>query len=200
MTDAPKKPAGVTPSSTVGPYFKYGLTPGGAYPVRDAFSATVATPDAQGERIRIKGHITDGDGKAIPDAMLEIWQADSAGRYAHPRDTGARANTSFKGFGRTDTDAHGGFVFDTIKPGPVAGPGGKIQAPHILVTVFARGMLRHLYTRIYFADATANATDPVLALIPADRRDTLIAKRDPDGAYTFDIRIQGGDETVFFDL
>ena len=200
MTEAQKKPAGITPSSTVGPYFKYGLTPGGAYPVRDAFSANVVTPDAQGERIRINGHIVDGDGKAIPDAMLEIWQADSAGRYAHPRDTAMRANTSFKGFGRADTDAMGGFVFDTIKPGAVAGPGGKMQAPHIVMAVFARGMLRHLYTRIYFDNETANAADPILALVPADRRGTLIAKRGTDGAYTFNIRIQGADETVFFDL
>ena len=201
MSEGGKKPAGITPSATVGPYFKYGLTPGGAYPFRDAFSATVATPDTQGEHIRIKGRVLEGDGKAVPDAMLEIWQADGAGRYAHPRETGARANTSFTGFGRSDTNAEGGFQFETIKPGVVAGPRGKPQAPHILVTLFARGMLRHLYTRIYFAeDAAALAADPMLALVPAERRNTLLAKRGSDGTYAFDICIQGRGETVFFDL
>jgi protocatechuate 3,4-dioxygenase, alpha subunit len=206
MTETPPKHTGqgsfgVTPSATVGPYFKYGLAPGGAYPVRDAFSATVATPDAAGERIRIHGRITDGDGKPVVDAMIEIWQADAQGRYVHPRDTGPRANTSFKGFGRSDTDSAGAYTFDTIKPGKVAAAGGTMQAPHILVVLFARGMLRHLYTRIYFAeDSAAHSTDAVLALVPADRRHTLIAKRGGDGAYTFDIRIQGDGETVFFDL
>lgn len=201
MTEASKKPAGITPSATVGPYFKYGLTPGGAYPVRDAFSAHVATPDAQGERIRISGRVTDGDGQPVPDSMIEIWQADAAGRYAHPRDAGAKPNATFKGFGRSDADADGRFTFDTIKPGAVAGAGGKPQAPHIVVAVFARGMVRHVYTRIYFAEeAVANAADAVLALVPADRRSTLLAKRGGDGAYSFDIRLQGADETVFFDL
>ncbi len=201
MSDATTKPTGITPSATVGPYFKYGLTPNGAYPVRDAFSADVTTPDAQGERIRISGQVFDGDGAAINDAMIEIWQADSAGRFAHPRDGNAIPNASFKGFGRSDTTSGGRFQFDTIKPGPVAGPGGKPQAPHIVVAVFARGMTRHLYTRIYFPeDAKAHAADPVLAMVPANRRPTLIASRGGDGTYTFDIRVQGGNETVFFDL
>ena len=110
MTDAKKKPAGITPSQTVGPYYAYGLTPRNEYPFRDAFAAPVATPDAEGTRIRLSGHVLDGDGKAIPDAMIEIWQADSAGRYAHPRDSRARANSSFKGFGRSGTDKNGGFA------------------------------------------------------------------------------------------
>ena len=202
MTDGKTtKPSGVTPSQTVGPYFAYGLTPRGAFPFRDAFDKPVATPDAQGERIRIAGRVLDGDGAAVPDAMVEIWQADSAGRYAHPRDAGPRANSSFKGFGRCGTDKAGAFAFDTIKPGAVAGPDGKMQAPHIVVCLFARGMLRHVYTRIYFAeDSATHAADPVLALVPADRRATLIAKRGADGSYVFDIRIQGGAETVFFDI
>lgn len=201
MTDAVKKPAGITPSATVGPYFKYGLTPADAYPFRDAFSSTVTTPDAQGERVRITGRVFDGDATPITDAMIEIWQADGAGRYAHPRDAGARPNATFKGFGRSDTDKDGRFTFDTIKPGTVAGPGGTLQAPHIVVAVFARGMVRHLYTRIYFAeDSAANEADPVLALVPAERRSTLIAQRGSDGAYVFDIRVQGDHETVFFDL
>ena len=201
MTEPHKKPAGITPSATVGPYFKYGLTPRGAYPVRDAFSPDATTPDAQGERIRIVGRVVDGDGLPMPDAMIEIWQADAAGRYAHPRDADARPNATFKGFARSDTDRDARFQFDTIKPGIVAGPAGKAQAPHILVALFARGMTRHVYTRIYFADEpAANAADPVLALVPADRRATLIAQCGNDGAYIFNIRVQGGDETVFFDL
>jgi protocatechuate 3,4-dioxygenase, alpha subunit len=201
MSEPIKKPDGITPSATVGPYFKYGLTPAGVYPVRDAFSSDVTTPDAQGERIRITGRVFDGDGKPMSDSMIEIWQADAAGRYAHPRDGGAKPNATFKGFGRADTDAEGRFGFDTIKPGSVAGPRGTKQAPHILVAVFARGMPKHVYTRIYFAeDAAAHATDPVLALVPAARRNTLIANRGTDGAYVFDIRIQGPNETVFFDL
>ena len=201
MTDATSKPAGITPSQTVGPYFAYGLTPRDAYPFRDAFATPVATPDAEGTRIRLSGRVLDGDGKPVPDAMIEIWQADATGRYNHPRDSRARANASFKGFGRCGADKDGGFFFETIMPGGVPGPGGKPQAPHIVVCLFARGMLRHLYTRIYFPDhATANAADAVMALVPADRRDTLIAKSAGSGAYTFDIRIQGDGETVFFDI
>ena len=201
MSETKSKPAGITPSQTVGPYFAYGLTPGSDYPVRDAFAGPVATPDAEGTRIRIAGQVLDGDGKPVPDAMIEIWQADAAGRYAHPRDDRARANSSFKGFGRCGADKNGGFAFDTIMPGAVPGPGGKSQAPHVLVCLFARGMLRHLYTRIYFGDhAAANAADPVLHLVPAERRGTLLATRGADGTYGFDIRIQGDDETVFFDI
>ncbi len=204
MTDARTKPtqilAGVTPSQTVGPYYAYGLTPRGRFPWRDQFDTPVATPDAEGTRIALVGRIYDGDGKPVPDALIEIWQADSAGRYAHPRDARARANSSFKGFGRCGTSKSGDFAFETIKPGIVPGADGKPQAPHIVVCLFARGMLRHLYSRIYFPEETAaNAADAVLALVPADRRDTLIAKRD-GATYRFDIHIQGGDETVFFDL
>jgi protocatechuate 3,4-dioxygenase, alpha subunit len=200
MTDAKTKSAGMTPSQTVGPYYAYGLTPRGEYSWRDQFADPVATADAEGTRIKLVGHVTDGDGKPVPDALVEIWQADAAGRYAHPRDTRARANSSFKGFGRCGTDKAGAFVFETIKPGVVPGPGGKPQAPHIVVCLFARGMLRHVYTRVYFPeDTAAHATDAVMALVPADRRGTLIAKRD-GAAYRFDIRIQGGDETVFFDV
>jgi protocatechuate 3,4-dioxygenase, alpha subunit len=147
----------------------------------------------------ISGRVIDGDGVGIPDALLEIWQADGAGRYAHPRQ-GATANSAFRGFARTDTAADGGYRFETIKPGVTPGPKGTPQAPHILLAVFARGMLRHLYTRLYFADETAaNAADPVLATVPLARRGTLLAAR-TGSTYHFDIRIQGGDETVFFDL
>jgi protocatechuate 3,4-dioxygenase, alpha subunit len=201
MTDAKtiaQKPAGITPSATVGPFFKYGLTSDGAYPFNDAFPRSTVTPDAGGERIVITGRILDGDGAGVPDAMIEIWQADGTGRYMHPLQ-GNAANSKFRGFARADTDKEGGYRFQTIKPGTVAGLKGAQQAPHIMVALFARGMLRHLYTRIYFADeTTANAADGVLALVPAARRNTLLATRGADGAYRFDIRIQGGDETVFF--
>jgi protocatechuate 3,4-dioxygenase alpha subunit len=194
---------GITPSQTVGPFFKYGLTPGGAYAWNDAFTGDMITPDATGERIRIEGRVFDGDGQPVPDCMLEVWQADAQGRFADPQDKRALPNTKFRGFGRTGTDANGVYAFDTIKPGAVPDPDGKPQAPHLLLAVFARGMLRHLYTRIYFGDERDNADDPVLALVPADRRATLIAERDSGGGnavYKFDLRLQGGDETVFFDV
>ncbi|HVY59788.1 MAG TPA: protocatechuate 3,4-dioxygenase subunit alpha [Xanthobacteraceae bacterium] len=194
---------GITPSQTVGPYFAYGLTPGGKYDWNDAFSNNLVTPDASGERIRIEGRVLDGDGAPINDAMLEIWQADAQGRYASPADARNRPNTAFKGFGRCPTDQDGVYRFDTVKPGAVPGPNGKAQAPHILVAVFSRGMLRQSYTRIYFADESANETDPILSLVPAERRATLIAKRtDRNGqpVYTFDINMQGDRETVFFEV
>lgn len=194
--------AGLTPSQTVGPYFAYGLTPGSKYEWNDAFSNDLVTPDASGDRIRIAGQVFDGDGAAILDAMLEIWQADAQGRYANPRDTRALPNAAFKGFGRCGAGAKGEFSFDTIKPGIVPDPDGKPQAPHILLAVFARGMLLHLYTRIYFDDETEkNAADPILALVPAERRATLIARREAGSAtYRFDVHLQGDDETVFFDV
>jgi protocatechuate 3,4-dioxygenase alpha subunit len=195
------RPDGVTPSQTVGPYFKYGLTPNGAYEWNDAFTNNLLTPDVSGERIRVEGKVYDGDGAVVPDAMLEIWQADSQGRFSDPQDKRALPNSSFKGFGRCGTDASGSYAFDTIKPGSVPDPDGKPQAPHIVLAVFARGMLLHLYTRIYFDDEAGNASDPVLALVPADRRATLIAKKAGSGnVYTLDIHLQGDNETVFFDV
>jgi len=194
---------GITPSQTVGPFFKYGLTPGGQYDWNDAFTGNLVTPDASGERIRVEGRVFDGEGQPVPDAMLEIWQADSQGRFADPQDKRALPNTKFRGFGRVGTDANGLYVFDTVKPGPVPDPDGVPQAPHLLLAVFARGMLRHLYTRIYFNDEAGNSVDPVLALVPADRRATLIASREAgDGvaAYKLDLRLQGDGETVFFDV
>ena len=188
-----------TPSQTVGPYLHIGLVPG-AYGVREVFSATVTDPGIPGTHIRIEGRILDGEGNVAPDAMVEIWQADNQGRYAHPADGRPLTSNSFRGFGRCATDT-GGFAFDTIKPGSVPGPDGTTQAPHINVGIFSRGLLKRLFTRIYFAGDPANASDPILALVPADRRDTLIAKPDPakPGLYRFDIRLQGKDETVFFD-
>jgi protocatechuate 3,4-dioxygenase alpha subunit len=193
---------GITPSQTVGPFFKYGLTPSGQYDWNDAFTGNLVTPDTSGERIRIEGRVFDGDGAPVPDAMLEIWQADAQGRFSDPQDKRALANTTFKGFGRCGTDANGSYAFDTIKPGTVPDPDGKPQAPHALLAIFARGMLLHLYTRIYFDGEADNAADPVLALVPAERRSTLIATRKAGAAsaYHFDVRLQGGHETVFFDV
>lgn len=192
---------GQTPSQTVGPYFAYGLTAQQyGYAFTQVASHQVATPDAEGTRIRIEGRVHDGAGKLVDDAMIEIWQADGQGRYAHPADTRS-SNASFKGFGRcgTGTDPEKRFMFETVKPGSVDGK----QAPHINVIVFMRGMLLHAYTRIYFPDeADANAKDAVLQSVPADRRDTLIAKKveGPTGpVYKFDIFMQGAKETVFFD-
>jgi protocatechuate 3,4-dioxygenase alpha subunit len=194
---------GITPSQTVGPFFKYGLTPGGKYDWNDAFTNNLVTPDASGERIRLEGRVFDGDGQPVPDAMLEVWQADAQGRFADPQDKRALPNAAFRGFGRCGTDENGAYAFDTIKPGQVADPDGKPQAPHILLAVFARGMLRHLYTRIYFGDEAANATDPVLAIVPPERRSTLIAARESgngNALYRLDLRLQGDNETVFFEV
>ena len=193
---------GQTPSQTVGPYFAYGLTPEQyGYALTSIASPDLRTPDAGGRQIRIEGRVLDGEGAVVNDAMIEIWQADPEGRYAHPADARG-GNTAFKGFGRcgTGTDPDNRFVFDSVKPGAV----DDTQAPHVNVIVFMRGLLSHLYTRIYFADeAEANAMDPVLQSVPAERRDTLIAEGKDEGGiivYRFDIHMQGARETVFFDV
>jgi protocatechuate 3,4-dioxygenase alpha subunit len=192
---------GQTPSQTVGPYFAYGLTPQQyGYAFKGIADGTIVTEDSVGERIRIEGRVFDGEGKPIPDALIEIWQADGEGRYAHPADP-RRPNASFKGFGRfgTGTDTESRFIFETVKPGSIDGT----QAPHINVVVFMRGVLVHAYTRIYFSDeAATNEGDPVLTTIPTGRRATLIAQRTETAAgivYRWDIRMQGDAETVFFD-
>ena len=188
-----------TPSQTVGPFLHVGLTPA-AYGVREVFSHVVADAGIPGKHIRIEGRIIDGEGNVLADAMVEIWQADHQGRYAHAADGRPVTSNSFRGFGRVSTET-GAFAFDTIKPGGVPGPGGATQAPHINVGIFARGILKRLFTRIYFADEPANDRDPILALVPADRRDTLMARPDAStpGLYRIDIRLQGAGETVFFD-
>jgi protocatechuate 3,4-dioxygenase alpha subunit len=201
----------ITPSQTVGPFFAYGLAPkgrcqwdpNGHYAWKETVGDNLITPDATGQKIRIEGRVTDGDGKEINDAMIEIWQADSQGRYAHARGNEPRPNAKFTGFGRSATDKNGVFSFDTVKPGVVAGPNGNPQAPHIVVCIFSRGMLRQVYTRLYFSDESANGGDQILNLVPEDRRGTLIAHKQPgDGVplYRFDIRVQGDNETVFFDI
>jgi protocatechuate 3,4-dioxygenase alpha subunit len=197
------EPKGITPSQTVGPFFRYSLTPDGQYAWNEAFSNNLVTADAAGERIRLEGRVFDGDGQPVPDCMLEVWQADAQGRFADPKDNRSMPNATFKGFGRCGTDANGAYAFDTIRPGQVVDPDGKVQAPHLLLAVFARGMLRHLYTRVYFEDEAANAADPVLALVPPDRRPTLIAARKAGNGialYAHDLRLQGDNETVFFEI
>jgi protocatechuate 3,4-dioxygenase, alpha subunit len=191
-----------TPSQTVGPFFAFGLAAAQyGYPHNSIASGQVADPQVPGEHIEIVGRIIDGAGEAIPDAMIEIWQADAEGRYAHPGDPRG-SNQLFRGFGRcgTGTMPESRYAFRTVKPGSVDAK----QAPHIDVIIFMRGLLTHAYTRLYFSDeAEANARDPVLSSVPAERRDTLIAKREetPGAAvYRFDIRMQGDAETVFFDL
>ena len=182
-----------TPSQTIGPYFAIGLvSPHGAHAVH------LGTPGA----IRITGTVLDGLGQPVTDHLLETWQADPEGRFADLWDYGGRSQLDgFRGFARAGReDGDGSFELLTVKPGRVALCGGALAAPHIDVSVFARGMLQRCVTRFYFADEEeANATDPVLASVPAHRRPTLLAKPTENG-YTIDIRLQGTDETVFFDV
>ncbi|MDA1098136.1 MAG: protocatechuate 3,4-dioxygenase subunit alpha [Proteobacteria bacterium] len=190
-----------TPSQTVGPYFSYGLTPEQyGYDYKQLADNNLGEADGNGQRITIRGQVFDGNGATVRDAVLELWQADSQGRYAHPEDPRG-SNTGFKGFGRTGTGTlpENYYEFHTIKPGAI----GDGQAPHITVVLFMRGLLNHAYTRIYFSDeAAANDADPGLALVDAARRNTLIAQRQENPAgiiYQFDIHMQGEQETVFFD-
>jgi protocatechuate 3,4-dioxygenase alpha subunit len=192
---------GQTPSQTVGPYFAYGLTATQyGYDFDQPFDAVLALDNASGERIRLEGRVIDGDGNAINDALVEISQPDGEGRYPQTPDE-ARA-LGFRAFGRVGTGTTEGnrFVFHTVKPGAQA-PG---EAPHINVIVLMRGLLLHAFTRVYFGDeAAANAKDEVLQSVPADRRHTLVAERVVQGgavSYRFDIRMQGTDETAFFDV
>jgi protocatechuate 3,4-dioxygenase, alpha subunit len=183
-----------TPSQTVGPFFTIGL----AWLNRD----NLAGPGVRGERVTISGRVFDGDGKPVPDALIEIWQADTDGRYAHPADQRDKPlETGFTGYGRIPTDDEGRFRFVTVKPGPVPGPDGKPQAPHIVVSVFARGLLRRLITRIYFPDEPGNGEDFALNLVEPERRRTLIAAKvdQQSGLLHWNVILQGTDETVFFD-
>ena len=189
---APKQ----TPSQTIGPFFAYGLTSEQyGYDYKQLAGNTL--PEESAERIRIRGQVFDGNGGSIRDAMLEIWQADSQGRYAQPGNPRV-ANTKFSGFARfsTGTLENDFYEFETVKPGAI----GDGQAPHIAVVIFMRGLLNHVYTRIYFPDETlANETDPVLSLVDPARRDTLIAQQEAVASYRFDVHMQGERETVFFD-
>lgn len=209
---------GQTPSQTVGPFFHYGLpwkggadltqtgtdlgarldlTPPGHYHLAEHPAGSLISDEAI---IEIEGCVTDADGAPIVDALVEIWQADAEGLYASLQDPRATSSGSaFIGFGRSATDEGGVYRFRTIRPGAVPGPGNSLQAPHIAVAVFGRGLLKRLTTRLYFAGDPANLEDPILALVPADRRDRLVANL-VDGRWRFDIRVSGPSETVFLDF
>jgi protocatechuate 3,4-dioxygenase alpha subunit len=188
----------LTPSQTVGPFFAYGLTARQyGYDYTSIMDGSLVSDDASGERISIIGNVFDGSGKVIPDAMIELWQADDKGKYRIIPIQ--KENKGFKGFGRLGTGPDPGnrFWFTTIKPGSVGG-----QAPHINVILFMRGSLRHLYTRLYFSDEE-NDRDPLFQSVESDRRQTLVAKRIEKNStvvYHFDIFMQGPNETVFFDV
>lgn len=180
-------------SQTVGPYLHIGLT--------WLNTDRIAGRGVKGERVALQGRLLDGNGVGVSDGLVEIWQANAAGKYAHPDDRQKKPlEKGFRGFGRIPTDAKGRFRFSTVKPGRVPGPGGKLQAPHLAVTVFMRGLLKQLSTRIYFPGDPANADDPVLKRVPAARRATLIARRKSKGVLQWNIVLQGRDETVFFDF
>ncbi len=198
-----------TASQTAGPYVHIGLAPGAAgFQIFETELGTdIAGPNAAGERIRVEGHVYDGTGAVVKDVLIEVWQANAAGIYPHPADrrTG-EVEDGFRGWGRVISDFDSGFyAFDTVKPGSVSGRNAQTMAPHLNLWIVARGINIGLNTRMYFDDAAeANAADPVLNLIEhVARRATLIAAREErDGSvvYRFDIRLQGPDETVFFDI
>jgi protocatechuate 3,4-dioxygenase alpha subunit len=183
-------------SQTVGPFFHLGLTDPYSIPV-------VASPLAKGERMKLACVLHDAEGTLLPDGMVEIWQANADGKYNHPEDTReTERDPNFRGFGRLGTDKNGSCTFETIKPGRVPSWTSVPQAPHFVISVFARGVLKRLATRAYFAGDPANAEDPVLALVPEDRRPTLMAHPDPTqpGTWHFGIHLSGEKETVFFDV
>jgi protocatechuate 3,4-dioxygenase alpha subunit len=184
-----------TSSQTVGPYFRIGL--------RWLNHDNLVGEGVSGERVTIQGRVFDGDGAPVRDSILEIWQANSHGKYDHPEDTQDKPlEPGFKGYGRVPVNDEGMFRFATIKPGPVPGPHGKDQAPHLVVSVFMRGVLRRMVTRIYFPDDPQNPSDFILNLVEPSRRATLIAKKTASGpgALEWNVVLQGDDETVFFDL
>ena len=198
MTEPPPGHPPLTPSQTVGPFLALGLSWDGG-----RFAAPAAAPGA----IRIAGRLLDGAGEPVPDGMLETWQADPDGRFDHPDDPRGAVPRPRQAalFGRCLTGPDGAWAVTTLRPGPVPGPGGSVQAPHLDVSVFARGLLDRVVTRIYLPEDADRAgpgghrADPVLAAVPAPRRHTLVAEAVP-GGYRLDIRLQGPDETVFFAL
>jgi protocatechuate 3,4-dioxygenase, alpha subunit len=190
----------LTSSQTVGPFFSPTLLR------EDARRHVLTGPETIGEHIRIEGRVLDGDGLPVPDALVEIWQANAHGRYDHSADRGpAPLDSAFLGFGRSGTGEDGSYWFETIKPGaiPFDAERQQLQAPHIAVTVFARGLLNHLVTRLYFEDEPTNAQDPILQRVPDSRQATLFARRESRGplvVYHFDIVLQGAGETAFFNV
>jgi protocatechuate 3,4-dioxygenase alpha subunit len=208
---------GQTPSQTVGPFFHYSLPwKGGADlvgqsglgarpelfpPAHDRLTVNAPRGPVTGEIIEIAGRLFDGDGAPVPDALIEIWQANAAGRYASAADArdAVPLDPNFIGFGRAATAEDGSYCFRTIRPGRVPGPGNSLQAPHIAIGILGRGLLNRVVTRLYFAGADGNDEDPILALVPEARRATLLAVED-NGVWRFDIVLQGRAETVFFDF
>ena len=181
---------GLTPSQTVGPFFSHALPwPDGPYVV----------PAGTAGAFWLRGRVLDGVGDPVPDALVESWQADPAGRFAHPDDPRG-SDVDFRGFGRCPTDAEGRWAILTVRPGRVADTAGRMQAPHIDLSIFARGLLDRVVTRVYLPDEPdANAEDPVLSGIPDERRSTVVAEADENG-FRFDVRLQGDGETVFFSV
>ncbi|MGE8637306.1 MAG: protocatechuate 3,4-dioxygenase subunit alpha [Achromobacter sp.] len=188
-----------TTSQTVGPYLHIGLSG------LNCADLTAGQSDLGAAAVVIEGRVTDGQGHPVPDGLIEIWQADARGVYQHPDDPGYSATDAarcgFTGFGRMPTEPDGTFRFTTIKPGRVAGPNGTLQAPHLVVSLFMRGLLKHLSTRMYFPDeAQANEQDWILLQVPAARRPTLVAQPSDSGVLRWDVALQGAGETVFFDI
>ena len=187
---------GPTPSQTIGPFFHLCLT------VDESFGR-LAGPGAEGEHVTLICRVLDGGGVPVDDAMLEVWQADASGVYNHPDDPRyAEHDPAFRGFGRAATNHEGVCVFETVKPGCLAGANGPTEAPHINVSVFARGLLKPAITRVYFSGDPANPEDPVLSMMAADGRETLLARRDAaqPSVWNFDIHLCGVHETVFFEI
>jgi protocatechuate 3,4-dioxygenase, alpha subunit len=189
-----------TANQPIGPFYHFALTPG--WDTGNRSAGVMAGPEAQGERIRLSVRMLDSDGRPVTNGMIELWQADACGKYNHPADTQPKtADPAFRGFGRLATDDQGLCVFETVKPGSVPGVKGRMQAPHINVSIYAPGLLRRVTTRIYFADDPANDSDPVLGLVPEDRRSTLFAHDSgARGEWCFDLHLSGLRETVFFDV
>lgn len=188
-----------TTSQTVGPYLHIGLSGLNCADLTAGLTALDTPP------VVIEGRVTDGQGKPVPDGMIEIWQADAQGVYQHPDDPRYAgpdaAKSGFTGFGRLPTEPDGSFRITTIKPGRVAGPDGTLQAPHLVVSLFMRGLLKHLSTRMYFPDETqANEQDWILQQVPAARRATLVAQAGYNGTLRWNVNLQGAGETVFFDI
>ena len=187
-----------TPSQTAGPYFHLGMTDTRSVP-------QIAGPQTKGERVWLTCRLVDGDDAPVCDAVIEIWQADAEGKYNHPDNVRNRIQSrdpSWLGFGRMPTALDGCCEFETIRPGRVLGLGNEPQAPHLNIAIFARGLLKQLYTRIYFAGDPSNAEDAVMKLVTPERRETLLAQPDPakPSRWRFDIHLQGEMETVFFDV
>jgi protocatechuate 3,4-dioxygenase, alpha subunit len=184
-----------TPSQTVGPFFHIGCS---KLTVSDLAGANVP-----GIRLAVEGRVLDGDGNPVPDAMIEIWQADASGKYACPADgQNKQSDLQFRGYGRVATDRNGRFRFTTIAPGSVPGPGNTVQAPHLVVSIFMRGLLNRLVSRMYFPGEASNDDDPVLKSVEPSRRKTLLAWETEGSKDTlqWNVILQGKDETVFFDI